>query len=268
MTFLLFGGGLAGRLAAEALCKRHGGQMAAIVWDAATGEPPADLGIPLIDIADAASAADMALCSGFGHILPGALIDSFPSGAFNAHPSLLPSYRGRHAVQWAIASGETVLGVSLHEMTKQIDQGAVLLMRGRRFGLSESYLAISESLCEMAAQMLVEFVDATLSGVALPPIPIDPRADRYYPRRTEANNRIDWTQSSHEIINAVRATAPAYPATFRHPDGRRVAVNGVTVGRIPGQVLIATSSGCLVATGDGTVWIESDEMLARGDILT
>lgn len=267
MKFVLFGGGLAGWLAAEALAAAARDQMVGIVWDAAAEGQPTHLGIPILSSDDARGSADILLCSGYGAILKPVLLDTFADGAFNVHPSLLPSYRGRHAIQWAIAEGETTLGVSLHRMTKTVDEGDVLLMRCRHFALTDQYPHIAECLAAIAADMLVEFVELSNRSAVPPPMSIDARIDRYYRRRVAADNQIDWTRSSAEVLNCIRATAPAYPANFQGPNGQRMPVTGYLVGSVPGEVLVTTAEGCLVATGDGTVWIACHDVPNVGDIL-
>ena len=123
MRIMLFGGGLAGHLAASRLASQCAEHLAGIVWDESTGDRPPLPAVPFFHADDCRGVADTGFCSGYGGILGEELLRAFPGGCYNAHPSLLPKYRGRHAIQWAIASGERELGVSIHTMTPAIDRG-------------------------------------------------------------------------------------------------------------------------------------------------
>ncbi len=164
MRMMLFGGGLAGRLAASRLASHCAEHLAGIVWDESTGDRPLLPAVPFFHAGDCRGVADTAFCSGYGGILSEELLRAFPGGCYNAHPSLLPNYRGRHAIQWAIASGERELGVSIHTMTPAIDRGEVLLVRRRHFGPEADLGEISRELADMAADMLVELCQRLQAG--------------------------------------------------------------------------------------------------------
>lgn len=269
MRFVLFGGGEAGRLAAGHLSRvLSRGAFAGIVWDAKLGAAP--------DVAESLTEAEcrelgapdcVLLCSGYGHILGAETIGSFGGGAFNAHPSILPAYRGRHAIQWAIAQGETLFGVTVHRLSEGIDCGDYVMMRSARYGLDVDYPEISQGLSAMAADMLADLALRLAAGEALPVLPQDPRVDRYFRRRTPEDGRIVWREASAAAIGRVRAGTPAYPAYAKRSNGGVVTFNGKLVGRIPGEVLMSTNEGALIATGDGVVWLKTDQALTAGEIL-
>src|SRR3974390_1227130 len=135
MRIMLFAGGLAGRLAASRLASQFAKHLARCVWDEATGDRPQLPAVPFFHEDGCQGTADTLFCSGYGGILKEELLRAFPRGCYNAHPSLLPKYRGRHAIQWAIASGERELGVTLHDMFPEIDKGEAVLVRRRYFGV-------------------------------------------------------------------------------------------------------------------------------------
>ncbi|MCA1987849.1 MAG: hypothetical protein LDL07_01720 [Desulfarculus sp.] len=267
MDFVLFGGGQAGKAAAEALWAAHPDSFAGLVWDAGTGAPPRLKRPPRLDEQASAGQAQVLLCSGYGRRLQEELLQSFPGGAFNAHPSLLPDYRGRHAIQYAIAQKERELGVTIHRMTSQLDQGEHLLVRRRRFGLDWAYPAIAASLAQMAAEMLVELVDALIAGRPPAPLPMPGEAKPYLPRRQPAEGRVDWREDGYQVLCRVRAGAPGYPAFALRSDGSRVDFQGCLCGSRPGQVLISTPRGCLISTNDGVVWLLPNQPLAEGEVL-
>jgi methionyl-tRNA formyltransferase len=267
MRIMLFGGGLAGQLAASALASRGAEHLAGVVWDEATGEPPQFSGVPFFHENDCQGVADTLFCSGYGGILKEELLQAFPRGCYNAHPSLLPGYRGRHAIQWAIASGETELGVTVHTMIPAIDQGEVVLVRRRHFGPKANLAQISRELAAMAADMLVELCDRLQGGEISAPLPSASTVGPYWRRRRPEDGQISWQDSTAHIVNLVRAGSPDYPAFAYLADGTRVSFTGYLAGDTPGEVLWASPSGCLIAAADGLVWLTCDTPLKPGDIL-
>ena len=267
MKIVFFGGGEAGRASALALNSNHRNALAAIVWDGTGVENAPQLNVPRISEQQAVGSGDLLLCSGYGKILHRDLLSSFSVGAFNAHPSLLPAYRGRHSIQWAIANGERLQGVTIHEMTHEVDEGRYFMMRCIPFNLSDRYLEISRRLSSLSAEMLVEFTTLIIHGRMPKAIPPDQRQNQYLRKRTILDGRIDWRKTSAEILNLIRASAPTYAATFEGKDGETHSVVDYIVGQVPGEVLITNQLGSLVATGDGTIWVRSETELHVGDIL-
>ncbi len=267
MRIMLFGGGLAGQLAATALSSRCAEHLAGMVWDEATGERPQLPGVPFFQEKDCQGAADTLFCSGYGGILKEGLLRAFPRGCFNAHPSLLPDYRGRHAIQWAIASGETELGVTVHTMIPAIDKGEVVLVGRRHFGLKANLAEISRELAQMAADLLVELCQRLQGGEIPASLPSGSTEGPYWRRRRPEDGQISWQASAAHIVNLVRAGSPDYPAFAYLADGTRVSFTGYLVGDTPGEVLWATPAGCLIAAADGVVWLKCDTPLKPGDIL-
>lgn len=267
MRMMLFGGGLAGRLAASRLASHCAEHLAGIVWDESTGDRPLLPAVPFFHAGDCRGVADTAFCSGYGGILSEELLRAFPGGCYNAHPSLLPNYRGRHAIQWAIASGERELGVSIHTMTPAIDRGEVLLVRRRHFGIKADLGEISRELADMAADMLVELCQRLQAGEVPAPLATASPEGPYWRRRRPEDGRVSWQANAAHIVDLVRAGSADYPAYAHLPDGTRVAFTGYLAGGTPGEVLLASPEGCLIAAADGVVWLKCDQPLKIGDIL-
>lgn len=268
MKVVLCGGGVAGRMAAVRLAASLGDHLAGLVWDEATGPPPELASVPRLSLETCSGAAEVLLCSGFGRIIPSAVLAAFPGGAFNAHPSLLPHYRGRHAIQWAIASGERVLGVTIHRMTVRLDQGEIIAAAGWRFGLEEAYPQIAECLARLAGTMLAELARRLVAGEAIEPLAPEPAKGRYWPRRRPEDSRIDWSQGQAVVLNQVRAGDRSYPAHAYLQDGQKVNFVDYLAGGQPGEVLFSSPQGCLIATADGVVWLVPDRPLKKGEVLS
>lgn len=206
------------------------------------------------------------LCSGFGRILGRKILDRFESGAFNAHPSLLPKFRGRHAIQWAIDQGETTMGVTVHRMTEKVDEGAIVAERSFQIGVDDAYPAIAQRLSEIASELLVDVAGKLICGLPLFAYPATGQGERVWPRRTPADSRISWHSGSKRVIDRVRASAPKYPA-YGVIGEETVMFAGFKMSGTPGEVLVSTEDGCLVATSDGVVWLVPDRRLPVGTIV-
>lgn len=263
--FVLFGGSRAGESALSALSGALGDRLRALVWDETFGEPPSGYDIPVITAETAHEYGDVLLCSGYGKILSAELLARFPRGAFNAHPSLLPEYRGRHAIQWAIANGETRFGVSVHHMTRQIDVGGVVAVSEVFFGIETRLLDVSIALAELASTMLVELAVSIDEGRLTPGTRCNDAP--YWRRRTPEDSRIDWSKPGKVVIDTVRAAGESYPAFSATSDGTPVMFPDYLAGNRPGTVLLSTPEGCLIAVVDGVVWLTPDRALKKGDLL-
>lgn len=266
MKAALFAGGETGRHVALHLARECRENLSCLVWDTSSGVAAPDIGVPTVSREDAPPLADTLLSAAYGEILSDQYLARFRLGAFNAHPSLLPAYRGRHAIQWAIANGETVFGVTIHKMMGKIDAGDALLVRSIDCSVEDDLVAISRKLATLAADMLVELVadlaqNRPLKAVAL--------ADStYLPRRRPEDGRIDWTKPGRNILNLVRSGTADYPAFATTSDGQPVSFTGYLASSTPGEVLYASSDGCLIATADGqTLWLKPSRPLSKGEKL-
>lgn len=129
MEIVIFAGGLAGRETIGRFTSTHPDAVKAIVWNGPDSSRPDITNVLFETFEEAVGRGDALLCSGYGQIVSNTTLESFTGGAFKAHPSLLPAYRGRHAIQWAIAEGEREFGVTIHRMTDIIETGEIMLSR-------------------------------------------------------------------------------------------------------------------------------------------
>jgi methionyl-tRNA formyltransferase len=263
---VLFAGGEAGRIAAERLAAMAPCCLSAMVWDHQTGPAPEIEGIGLVDEERAADCGDTLFCSGYGSIIGPTVLAHFGARAFNAHPSLLPAYRGRHAIQWAIAKGEAVMGVTIHRLTSAIDHGEILAQEAWEFGAETSLPQVAACLASVAATMLCDLAAALARGEE-PAARQTPAALPYWRRRRASDSAVDWAAPAAAIINQVRAGGPGYWAKARRRDGSEVRFLAHKAGGAPGTVLLSTPQGCLVSTVTGVVWLVPDRPLIEGEVL-
>ena len=144
-------------------------------------------------------------------------------GALNMHGSLLPKYRGRAPVHWAIIRGETVTGASLHYMLEKPDAGALVDQQPVPIGENDTALEVSRRVAEAAQTVLRRSLPKLIAGSAAAR-PLDLAQGSYFGRRRPEDGRIDWRAGSRAIHDLVRAVAPPFPGAFTDVNGQRLEV--------------------------------------------
>jgi methionyl-tRNA formyltransferase len=146
-------------------------------------------------------------------MLPMSVLGRARLGAFNMHGSLLPKFRGRAPLNWAIVKGERETGVTLHEMTEKPDAGRIVDQQAVPIGPDDTAVEVFHRMTDAAEAVLERSLPALVAGkVAFRPN--DLARGSYYGRRRPEDGRIDWTKSAQEIHNLVRAVAPPFPGAF------------------------------------------------------
>ena len=156
----------------------------------------------------------------FRHMLPQAILDIAPS--YNMHGSLLPAFRGRAPVNWAVLHGATEIGASLHEMTVKPDAGAIVAQQAVPILPDDTAFEVFGKVTVAAELALYNVLPALLDGSA-PRTPNDLTRGSYFGGRTPEDGRIDWTKPARDVYNLHRAVAPPYPGAFTdvEADGTR-----------------------------------------------
>jgi methionyl-tRNA formyltransferase len=165
-------------------------------------------------------------------------------GALNMHGSLLPKYRGRAPVHWAIIHGETETGASLHYMVEKPDAGALVDRQAVPIGDNDTALEVSLKVAEAAVQVLRRSLPALIAGTA-PARALDLRGGSYFGRRRPEDGRIDWRRGARAIHDLVRAVAPPFPGAFTEVNGCRLVLAETRVDAEPARY--AESAPCLYA---------------------
>ncbi len=155
----------------------------------------------------------------YRHMLPPALLQQARLGAYNMHGSLLPKYRGRVPVNWAVLHGETETGATLHEMTAKPDAGAIVAQTAVPILPDDTAYEVFGKLTVAAEQTLWQALPAMLEG-RIPRLPNDLAKGSYFGGRKPEDGRIDWTQPAQAVYNLHRAVAPPYPGAFTEHAGR------------------------------------------------
>jgi len=161
----------------------------------------------------------------YRHMLSPELLAIPPRGAYNLHGSLLPKYRGRAPVNWAVLHGEPATGVSLHQMVEKPDAGSLIDQEPVAILPNDTAHDVFLKLTPAANTLLIRCLPLLLAG-KIEPKPLDLSQGSYFGGRKPEHGRIDWHQSAWAIHNLVRAVAPPYPGAFFDINGKRVFLLG------------------------------------------
>jgi methionyl-tRNA formyltransferase len=161
---------------------------------------------------------------GYGRIIPPWMLELPPRGNINVHGSLLPKYRGAAPIQWAVASGESVTGVTTMLLNEGLDTGDLLLQREMQVLPEDTSLALSPRLADLGAGLLVE----TLRGLeadTVRPVPQDQTRATLAPILKKEDGQVDFRRSAVEIYHRWRGFQPWPGAYSRFRDKNLKIIN-------------------------------------------
>jgi methionyl-tRNA formyltransferase len=201
----------------------------------------------------------------YGRILPAEILDLPSQGCINVHASLLPKYRGAAPIQWAILCGETITGVTIMRMNERMDEGDILLQRSVEILPGETHGELQVRLAELGAGALADAL-AELKNGRLVATPQDDRTATLAPMIKKEDGRLDWTDSSEQIVRKVCAYNP-WPSTFTRLGGKLLKIHRAKShaegsSRKPGTVVMLGET-VHVAAGSGVVEIEELQLEGR-----
>ncbi|HET9642246.1 MAG TPA: formyltransferase [Burkholderiaceae bacterium] len=203
------------------------------IWFQRVADTASELGLPVLyahEVSDPQLPARMAQAQPdvifsfyFRDMLPIGLLSLAGKGAFNMHGSLLPRYRGRAPVNWAVLHGETETGATLHEMVAKPDAGAIVDQCAVPILPDDTAWQVAQKVTVAAEIVLWRSLPGIVAG-GYPRRLNDIARGSYFGRRTPEDGRIDWSRPASEIYNLIRAVAPPYPGAFSDVAGRRLVV--------------------------------------------
>jgi methionyl-tRNA formyltransferase len=212
-----------------------------------------------------AAQPDMMFSFYYRNMLPAALLAVAP--AFNMHGSLLPHYRGRAPVNWAVLHGATETGATLHEMTVKPDAGAIVAQSAVPILPDDTAYEVFGKVTVAAEQALWRVLPQLLDGSA-PRTVNDLRQGGYFGGRKPEDGRIDWSQPAQQVYNLHRAVAPPYPGAFTDVAGQRYVIERARLSRHGESRLpagLAVVDNCIVGVcGDGRM-LAISSLLADGN---
>ncbi len=168
------------------------------------------------------SKPDAIVVVGYGRIVPQWMLNLPPLGNVNLHASLLPKYRGAAPIQWAIALGETVTGVTTMKLDAGLDTGDILLQREVSIAADETSETLAPRLAATGADLAVETLRGLQSGT-IRPRPQDNFQATLAPILKKEDGLIDFTRSAAEILNRLRGFQP-WPGAYTRFRGKNFQI--------------------------------------------
>jgi methionyl-tRNA formyltransferase len=204
----------------------------------------------------AALGADIMVVVAYGLILPQAVLDTPRLGCINVHGSLLPRWRGAAPIQRAIWAGDAETGVTIMQMDKGLDTGAMLHKVSLPIAPDDTSASLYDKLAAIGPQALLH----TLALLATDKAVAEPQDDaqaNYADKLSKEEALIDWRQPAAHLERCVRAFNP-WPVSYFMLDGHNIKVWQAQAlddasGQPPGTLLRAGKAGIDVATGDGVL---------------
>lgn len=156
--------------------------------------------------------ATYALVVAYGKLLPQSLIDLFPLGVLNVHYSLLPKYRGASPVEAALLHGDTLTGVAIQKMVRELDAGDVLDAEEVSILPNETTRELRPRLVQIGAELLVTTLPRFLTGETLY-TPQDPSLISHTHKIKKEDGELNLSEDATQNWNTYRAYAES-PGTF------------------------------------------------------
>ena len=210
-------------------------------------------------------------------IIPKNILDAATIGSIQYHPSLLPKYRGRSAMNWAILNGETKTGISIFWVDEGIDTGPILLQKEAIIEKDDSVASLYfNKLYPLGIEAIIEAVELTEKGNA-PKIEQNESESNYDPPFDERYAQVDWTQNVDIIHNQIRASDPQ-PGAYTYIKNTKIflyqsnKMSDIFPDKQPGTVISTKDNSVIIAANKGSlqigkVKIEGDKKGPASEIL-
>jgi methionyl-tRNA formyltransferase len=195
---------------------------------------------------------DAIIVVGYGRIIPQWMLDLPPLGNINLHASLLPKYRGAAPIQWAIASGETVTGVTTMRINAGLDTGDILQQQQLAIAPNDTAETLAPRLAAIGADLMVDTLRGLQSGT-IHPRPQDNAQATLAPILKKEDGLIDFSRSATDISNRIRGFLP-WPGAHTKFRGKTLQIIKArpTTGELPPAELHADSNRLQVGCGHNT----------------
>ncbi|MBO6158627.1 MAG: methionyl-tRNA formyltransferase [Firmicutes bacterium] len=173
-------------------------------------------------------APDLVLVTAYGQILSQEILDIPRLGCINMHASLLPKLRGAAPIQWAIANGDALTGVTAMQMDAGMDTGAILDQRTVPISDDDTEESLYRKLSQEGADLICQIVQRILSGEKLIPVPQDENQVTYAPMISKEDGLINWEMDAGSIDCRVRGFH-SWPQAYTFLDGKKLSVLSAAV---------------------------------------
>ncbi len=212
---------------------------------------------------------DAILVVAYGRIIPKWMLELPRFGNLNLHGSLLPKYRGAAPIQWAVAKGEPVTGVTTMRLDEGLDTGDILMQREMAIAPDQTSTDIFPLLAEIGAALMMETLEGLESGTIVPQKQDDELAT-HAPILTRDDGRMDFTQPAMTIYNRWRGFQP-WPGAWTMLAGKKLVAHrlmpfdaGSLAGSPAQPGMVRVERGRLFAGCDAGTWLELVEVQLEG----
>lgn len=197
---------------------------------------------------------DLGVVAAYGRLLPDALLAVPRLGMINVHASLLPRYRGASPVHQAVLAGDTVTGVTIMRVVRDLDAGPMLAVVDVPIGADDTTGEVEGRLADAGAALLVDVVDRLAEGPVVETAQ-DESMVTLAPRLEKTRGLVDWTQPAAVVHNQVRGLQP-WPGAWTFLGGQRLAIRrtvmtGATRRDLQAGTVLAEDGQLQVVCGDG-----------------
>ncbi|MAG28629.1 methionyl-tRNA formyltransferase [bacterium] len=151
--------------------------------------------------------ADLGILVAYGKIIPKKLINSFPKGILNLHPSLLPKYRGSSPIQVAILNQDDETGVTIMQLDDEMDHGPIITQEKVKLDKTETAGDLHDKLAKIGADLFIKILPDYIAG-KIKPKEQDHAKASFTEKLTKQVGKINWKKSKTEIEAHVRAMNP------------------------------------------------------------
>ncbi len=202
--------------------------------------------------------ADLFVVVSYGEIIKKNLLDMPKLGCINIHPSLLPKYRGADPIRPCIMAGEKETGVTIIEMSPQMDAGDIIAQKVIPLPHDITFGELENQLCELSGAMLCDVIEQFAKGT-VKKTPQDHSLATFTKKLTPEDEQLDWKKSAEALHNQIRALSPAPGAwcTIQVDSSiKRLKIKKAALAAgsgAPGEILKLGKEGWIVACGQSAL---------------
>lgn len=191
--------------------------------------------------------SQLAVLAAYGRIIPQSVLDQFPLGIINVHPSLLPLYRGPTPIEQALLDGTRKTGVSIMQLTAGMDEGPIYKQKAVHLRGNESKVELTERLQRLGAELVVEVLPQIATGQLQPRSQPHPDRAIYSRKLTKEDGILDLTKSAEQLEREIRAYFE-WPKSSTQLAGKDVIITAAHVAKEAGSkdLSIQTSKDFLI----------------------
>jgi methionyl-tRNA formyltransferase len=215
---------------------------------------PTDAHLPELIAEARAYEPDFLFSFYYRHMLRAAWLELPRSGAFNMHGSLLPQFRGRAPVNWAVIEGARETGATLHRMNEKPDNGAIVDQCAVPILLDDTAHEVFGKVVTAAEIVLARSLPGMLDGSARERTQ-DLSKGRYYGGRKPEDGLIPGQASALRIHNLVRALAAPYPGAFLRIGGRQIVIDRTRPAHHGPRIEAPPGGGLRLASDGAALWL-------------